>query len=131
MLMLMKKIIYLAFLLSIFVSCRKNEPTARMEFAEKEYDFGVITEGQKVQKDFKFINSSNTDLVISNVQGSCGCTIGEYPKDPVKPNEEGIIKVKFNSEGKFGKQEKSVTISANTENQKEMLKIFAEVQDKK
>lgn len=129
--MLMKKIICLAFLLSIFVSCRRNESTASMEFDEIEYDFGVITEGQKVQKDFKFINSSDTDLVISNVQGSCGCTVGEYPKDPVKPNAEGIIKVKFNSEGKFGKQEKSVTISANTENRRELLKIFAEVQDKK
>ena len=126
---MIKKIAITLFLVTVLVSCRKNVSNlATMDFTETEYDFGTITEGQKVEKKFTFTNSGKSDLIISNVQGSCGCTVGEYPTAPVKPNEEGVIKVTFNSQGKHGKQEKSVTISANTKNRKEMLQIFAEVQ---
>lgn len=126
---MIKKVAITLFLVTVLISCRKNDsnlPT--MDFKETEHDFGTITEGQKVEKKFTFTNSGKSDLIISNAQGSCGCTVGEYPTSPVKPNEEGVIKVTFNSQGKHGKQQKSVTISANTKNRKEMLQIFADVQ---
>lgn len=126
---MVKKIALTLLLISGLVSCKKNTGDyAVMNFGETEHDFGTIQEGQKVETNFKFTNDSEVDLIISNAQGSCGCTVGEYPTAPVKPHEEGVIKVTFNSQGKHGKQQKSVTISANTKNRKELLQIFAEVQ---
>ena len=98
-----------------------------MNFTEVQYDFGTITEGQKVEKKFLFTNSSKTNLQITGVRGSCGCTVAEYPKEPVAPNKTGIIKVSYNSKGKHGKQSKTVTITANTTKGTETLKIYADV----
>ena len=58
--------------------------------------------------------SLETDLIISSAQGSCGCTVPEWPKEPIKPGEEGKIAVTFNSSGKQGKQNKTITLVANT-----------------
>ena len=62
---------------------------------------------------YKFKNTGNADLVISDAKGSCGCTVPEYPKAPIKPGEEGNIKVTFDSSGKGGRQNKSVTVITN------------------
>ncbi len=127
---MIKKIVLSVMILVVLTSCKKNQnsfPT--MEFVEKEHNFGTIVAGQKVQKDFIFTNTGKTDLIITGAQGSCGCTIGDYPKKPIKSNEQGVIKVTFNSQGKHGKQEKSVTISANTMNRLEIIKIYADVKD--
>lgn len=101
--------------------------TAEMTFEKKEHDFGVIKSGSKVDYTFKFENTGKEDLLISNAQGSCGCTIPEYPKEAIKPGESGKIKVSFNSAGKSGNQQKSVTITANTEVGKELLTIKAQI----
>ena len=101
--------------------------TAVMTFEKKEHDFGVINPDSKVDYTFKFKNTGKEDLVISNAQGSCGCTIPEYPKEAIKPGESGKIKVSFNSAGKSGNQQKSVTITANTEVGKELLTIKAQI----
>jgi outer membrane biosynthesis protein TonB len=101
--------------------------TAEMTFNKKEHDFGVINPDSKVDYTFKFKNTGKEDLVISNAQGSCGCTIPEYPKEAIKPGESGKIKVSFNSAGKSGNQQKSVTITANTEVGKELLTIKAQI----
>lgn len=93
-----------------------NEDVAIPAFSfEKEaHDFGKIIQGEKVAYSFKFTNSGEGDLIITSAKGSCGCTIPEYPTDPIAPGEEGIIDVVFNSEGKSGQQNKKVTIVANT-----------------
>ena len=101
--------------------------TAVMTFEKNEHDFGVIKPESKVDYIFKFKNTGKEDLVISNAQGSCGCTIPEYPKEAIKPGESGKIKVSFNSAGKSGNQQKSVTITANTEVGKELLTIKAQI----
>jgi hypothetical protein len=129
---MIKKIVLSAFMFMVLLSCsNRHGDFPIMNFEEKEYDFGTITEGQKVHKDFIFTNSGKTDLTISNAQGSCGCTVGDYPKKAIKPNEKSVIKVTFNSQGKHGKQEKSVTLSTNTENRLEIIKIFADVKENK
>ena len=67
-----------------------------------------------VSTNFKFKNVGKSDLIISSAQGSCGCTVPEWPKEPIKPGEEGKIAVTFNSTGKQGKQNKTITLVANT-----------------
>lgn len=84
------------------------------QFESMEYDFGTIPEGEQIEHVFKFKNSGQAPLVISNIQASCGCTSPEWTRTPVKPGEEGFVKVAFNSAGKGGIQSPTVTIQANT-----------------
>jgi len=84
------------------------------EFAEMEYDFGTINEGQVVEHIFNFTNNGQSPLVISNITASCGCTSPDWTKTPVNPGEKGMVKVVFNSTAKSGAQAPTVTIQANT-----------------
>lgn len=90
-------------------------PLPVMEFTDKIHDFGTITEGEVVTKVFKFKNTGEAPLIISNASSSCGCTIPSYPKDkPIAPGESGEIKVQYNSRGKKNQDSKVVRITANT-----------------
>lgn len=104
-----------------------NLPKTTMEFAEMEHDFGNINEGDKVSHVFKFKNTGKEPLIIASAKGSCGCTVPEYPKEPIAPGAEGQIHVEFNSKGKPNKQTKTVTINANTDPNPTRLTIKADV----
>lgn len=97
----------------------KESPT--MDFTDTVYDFGTIDEGVKVSFDFAFTNNGKTPLIISNATASCGCTVPDYPKDPIAPGEGSKIKVVFNSIDKQGAINKSVSISTNTNRSVHML----------
>ncbi len=84
------------------------------EFEEEVKSFGQITQGETVSTSFRFRNVGQSDLIISSAQGSCGCTIPEWPKEPIKPGEYSVIDVTFNSTGKSGMQNKTITLVANT-----------------
>jgi len=98
------------------------------QFTEEIHDFGKIIQGEKVSYSFKFKNIGKSDLVITDARGSCGCTIADYPKTAIAPNGEGTIDVTFNSEGKRGYQNKTVTIIANTQPNTKVLTIKAQIQ---
>ncbi|QLE03139.1 DUF1573 domain-containing protein [Galbibacter sp. BG1] len=100
-----------------------------MQFEETEHDFGNIPQGQSVEKVFKFKNTGNAPLVITDAKSSCGCTIPQKPEEPVAPGETGEILVKYNGSGK-NQVTKTVTITANTEKGTEQLKIKAFVEPK-
>lgn len=85
-----------------------------LTFDSDTHDFGTIVDGEVVSFAFKFKNTGNGDLIIRSAEGSCGCTVPEYPKEPVKPGRSGIINVTFNSSGKVGSQHKTVTVISNT-----------------
>lgn len=98
-----------------------------IQFEEEVFDFGKITQGEKVSHEFAFKNTGKRNLIISGASGSCGCTVPEWPKEPVAVNGSGIVNVVFNSEGKRGLQEKTVTIVTNCEPSTKIIKIKAEV----
>jgi hypothetical protein len=104
--------------------------TTSVEFPETEFKFGTINEGDKVQHIFKFKNTGNKPLIIANAVGSCGCTVPEYPKDPIAPGAEGEVKVTFNSTGKKGEQHKSVTMQMNTVKHNEEVFLSGKVTPK-
>lgn len=97
------------------------------QFDEEKHDFGKISEGEKVSYSFKFKNTGNANLIISAASGSCGCTVPEWPKEPIAPGKEGAINVIFDSEGKAGTQQKTVTLTANTIPNTHVLTIAGEV----
>jgi hypothetical protein len=85
-------------------------------FEKKTHDFGDIYQGDKVQETYKFTNTGNEPLIITNVQVTCGCTAPKWPRDPIMPGGKGEITIAFNSAGKSGKQSKTVTIVSNAAN---------------
>lgn len=100
-----------------------------MTFEKTEHDFGTIASNSKVDYSFQFKNTGEADLIITSAMGSCGCTIPEYPKTPIKAGESAKIDVVFNSAGKHGNQQKSVTISTNTKAGAESLIIKASIKE--
>lgn len=87
---------------------------AKLQFPEEVFEFGTVDEGEKVDHIFEFTNTGKVPLVISNARGSCGCTVPEWPKEPIAVGEKGEIKVVFNTAGKKNAQTKTVTLTANT-----------------
>ncbi|MGH1339342.1 MAG: DUF1573 domain-containing protein [Aureispira sp.] len=104
------------------------DEAAQITFEEEVFDFGDIVEGDAVEHVFKFTNTGKNPLIINNARGSCGCTVPEWPRDPIAPGQDGEIQVKFNSRGKQGEQNKSITISANTLPNKTVIRIVGGVE---
>ena len=87
--------------------------TPNIEMLETSYNFGEIQQGESVTHDFILKNTGDADLIISAAKGSCGCTVPQWPKTPIAKGEEAAIKVTFNSAGRSGKQNKTVTLVTN------------------
>ena len=106
----------------------KNLPV--MTFENREHDFGTIQAGAAQETTFKFTNTGNAPLIITDAKSSCGCTVPEYPKNtPIAPGETGELLVKFNGSGQ-NQVIKTITVTANTEKNTEILRIKAFVTPK-
>lgn len=106
---------------------KTNSETPEIKFEEEIYDFGKMTQGEKVSHSFYFKNTGGKNLIISGANGSCGCTVPTWPKEPIKAGDNGKIDVVFNSEGKSGYQEKTVTLVTNCEPATRIIRIKAEI----
>lgn len=109
------------------VTADNVEKTTSISFEEERFNFDVVTQGEKVKHSYKFKNTGDEDLVIVSAKGSCGCTVPEWPKEPIAPGGEGEIYVVFNSEGRSGRQVKQVSLVANTEPATSVLVLEGEV----
>jgi hypothetical protein len=131
----MRKILILAIAAMSFASCQQSASNAGADleatgssatalspaaadaailtFEKPGYDFGKIKAGEKVQYEFKFKNTGKSPLIITNATATCGCTVPETPKAPIKPGADGVIKVVFDSTGKSGMQDKIITVTSN------------------
>jgi len=98
-----------------------------ISFEKDFHDFGKLRTGEKVTYSFKFKNTGKNLLVISSVTSTCGCTITDFPRQPIKPGESNTIDVSFDSEGRRGLQNKSVTVFSNTQPASSQLRISANV----
>lgn len=107
-----------------------TENLATMDFVDTFHAFGKMYEGEMASYDFTFKNNGKSPLLISNASGTCGCTVPEYPKEPIAPGENGTINVKFNSTNKVGLQNKSVNIFTNSKKGTHVLNITADVIEK-
>lgn len=132
----MSKKIYLCFFIVFtcqFLSAQEKEtngPTIAWE--KKTHDFGDIMEGDKVEYIYKFTNEGTEPLIITNVQVTCGCTTPKgWPRDPIKPGSKAELAIQFNSTGKFGRQNKVVTIVSNAKEGNSQVTFSANVLEKK
>lgn len=105
-------------------------PLPVMEFTTKDHDFGTINEGDVVEYTYEFKNTGEAPLIIQGAQGSCGCTVPDWSKQPVAVGETGYVKAKFDSHGKRDLQNKTVTVTANTFPKQTELRFKAVVKAK-
>lgn len=89
-------------------------PKTRITYKEPKVDLGEAAEGPKVKHSFEFQNTGNEPLIIQSATGSCGCTVPQFPKEPIAPGAKGKIDIEFDTNGRPGSNTKTVTVVANT-----------------
>lgn len=113
----------LPFLLSFLLGSALFGQSGSFKFAEESFDFGTISEGTQATHEFTFTNTGTTPIVISNVRASCGCTTPDWTKDSIPPGGTGVIKASYNSKGRPGVFNKSITITSNAAESQKVLYI--------
>jgi len=107
------------------------EAVGRIAFAQTEFDFGQVNEGEIVERVFEFTNTGTAPVILEQVSASCGCTTPAYTQTPVLPGQTGEIKVRFDSNGQTGQQQKIISVASNAENGMTTVQIKGEVKAKK
>lgn len=122
----MKKIFLTTLFLVSAILIVIAQGTAEIKFDKTTYSFGSFSESNpKVSCKFKFTNTGNGPLVIHQAIATCGCTVPQYPKEPIKPGESGEVTVIYNGAGKFpGHFRKSITLRTNAKN--EVVRLYIE-----
>ncbi len=105
-------------------------PLPVIEFNSTDHDFGTVTEGQKVSYTYSVKNTGKAPLIIQNAQPSCGCTVPDWTKSPIPVGGTGFVKAEFDTHGKTGIQNKTITVTANTWPKTTMIKFKAMVTPK-
>ncbi|MDZ7624817.1 MAG: DUF1573 domain-containing protein [Ignavibacteriaceae bacterium] len=102
-----------------------------IHFPETQHDFGKVSEGEKINYTFRFVNKGQSELVIKDVKSSCGCTAALLSSSNVKPGQEGTIKVEFDTKNRSGKNSKTVTVQSNDpKDPTKILTIYADIMKK-
>ena len=102
----------------------------KIVFSEEKHEFGDIIQGDVIEHIFEFSNGGNSPLILQDVKTTCGCTVPEWPRTPLAPGATAELKVKFNSAGKIGIQNKVITIISNATNQTSRVMIVTNVNPK-
>jgi hypothetical protein len=84
-----------------------------VQIIDSAYNFGKVTDGEKVEYSYRFKNTGSKPLVIVNASASCGCTVPQKPEKPILPGEIGFIKIVFDSKGRVGTAHKTITVISN------------------
>ena len=129
----MKKLLLMTLLLVCSITMATAQKQAEIKFEKTTHDFGTFSEKSPVVTcTFTFSNVGEKPLVINQAMASCGCTVPEYTKTPVKPGEKGEIKVTYNGTGKFpGHFKKSITVITNGVVEKTRLYIEGNMEEAK
>jgi len=133
-------------LLLCFSSCNLNESTNKnhiynpskntnksnlelpnIKFSKLNFNFGTIEKGEVISRYISFKNDGKRDLVISNVKSSCGCTVADWPKNPIAPNHSDSLLLELNSSSLNGKIMKTVTIISNSKPNTKVITINAQI----
>jgi len=134
----MKNIFYIFFLLctisctnfnsyeEVNISLLESKPIVTV-LGNETIDFGVITEGETVDLEFRIKNTGDGNLIITHATASCGCTKLDFPKDIIEEGGTDVVKVTFDSKGKLGKQTKTITLVTNATPSEKKLTITGEV----
>lgn len=107
-------LVIFSFFLPLHGICQADKPV--ISFVEKEFNFGTFSEVTGiVTHDFRFTNTGKTPLIIQHVKATCGCTVPEWPREPIKPGKSGVIKVTFDPKKQNGPFSKTIQVSSNAD----------------
>jgi Protein of unknown function (DUF1573) len=106
-------------------SAQDNEK-AEFKFNEEKHDFGKIPQGTPVTTVFEFTNIGKEPLILADVKPTCGCTIADYTKTPVKSGEKGVIKITYNAAAAMPFN-KTIVVTSNAKTPTKYLNIVGEV----
>jgi hypothetical protein len=125
----MKKFITLFAVIIGFVAftAMQTDNKPEFKFAEETHDFGKVPQGKPVSWEFKFTNTGEEPLIISNVESTCGCTVPKYTTTPILKGQSGTITVIFNAASVQPSFSKAVTIKSNARTPNKLLYIKGEV----
>jgi hypothetical protein len=98
-----------------------------VQIIDSLYSFGKVTDGEKVEYNYKFRNTGKNPLIVSSATASCGCTVPEKPEAPIQPGEIGYLKVVFDSRGRVGEVHKDINVTSNAYPAFPVLKLAGEV----
>ena len=126
----MKKISTLLFISLFSISIYSQEKVAKIEFESETIDYGTIEKGSDGVRVFKFKNTGDAPLIVSDVKSSCGCTVPKKPTEPILPGENGEIEVKYDT-NRVNPIRKTITVTSNAVNQTVALKIKGTVIESK
>lgn len=118
----MKKAILLLFL-GLSSITQAQEKKAAIRFETDVIDYGEIEHGADGVREFRFTNTGDAPLVINKAYSTCGCTVPTPPQDPIMPGDEGVIKVKYDTELPGGPIRKTITVYTNASSEPNTLKI--------
>jgi len=102
----------------------------KFKFKEETHDYGEVPEGPKAECDFEFKNVGKKPIVISEAHGSCGCTVPQWPTEPILPGKKGKIHVVYNTDHRPGPISKDVTINSNAVQSPMVIHIKGNVKPK-
>ena len=123
-------VLFILFGTTMSVSAQDKTPKTggpQIVFDDESHNFGTIKEGIIAIYTFRFTNTGDQPLVLKDVRPSCGCTTPDWSKEPVQPGKTGQIIVKFNSAGRPGKFNKSITVTSNIPDATKILFISGTV----
>ena len=140
----MKKILLFLLVSTIFIGCdnrRKDKladdnakqteqalkETTMVQIIDSAYNFGKVTDGEKIEYSYRFKNVGTKPLVVTEAHASCGCTVPQKPEKPILPGETGFIKIVFDSKGRVGAAHKTITVSSNAKPEFPLLILTGDV----
>ena len=123
-----KGLLLLFFGLITFAGIQAQSKSAEIEFETEIVDYGTIEKGSDGVRAFKFKNTGEAPLIISNVKSSCGCTIPKKPEGPIAPGETSEILVKYDT-NRVGIIRKTITVTSNATTATKVLKIKGTITD--
>ena len=127
----MKKLYFVLALILGFVGFTNAQKGPAIQFDNISHNFNKIEEGPEYKHEFQFKNTGDQPLIISNVVSPCGCTTPNWTKEPVMPGKTGIITAVYNSAGRIGSFDKTLTVQTNLGAQGDQyLNIRGEVVEK-
>ena len=124
----MKNLITILFIGLIGFTSYAQDKVAKIEFKTKVIDYGTIEKGANGIRAFEFTNTGDAPLIISNAKSTCGCTVPNWPKEPIMPGESGKITVKYDTK-RVNPIRKTITITSNADTPTVALKIKGQVID--
>lgn len=124
-------IMVMVFLASLSIQAQEKQVSAKdsIVFVSTTHDYGTIVQGADGNSEFKFTNKGKSPIILSNVKASCGCTVPEWPKEPILPGKTSSIKVSYNT-ANVGSFAKTITVSSNAVNSTVVLTIKGNVTPK-